>query len=81
MADLDFEKNVKVFSMTRIKDESGISGTGKVLVGVIFPSGKVVVEWIVSSRPSTMGLFDSFEEFEEIHVASHPLNDTLISWG
>ena len=68
------------FSMNRKEDESGVSGTGRVLVGVIFPSGKVIVEWIVNSRPSSMGFYDSFDEFKAIHVLTHPRNETSFTW-
>lgn len=58
------------FYLNRLKDETGISRTGRVLEGVLLQSGKVFVEW----RPphSTMGIYNSFEEFKIIHVDCHP---------
>jgi len=35
----------KRFYLNRIKDETGISRTGRVLEGVLTQSGKVFVEW------------------------------------
>lgn len=34
------------FEMVRSEDESGVSGTGTVAVGVEFPSGLVELEWL-----------------------------------
>ena len=58
------------FYLNRIKDETGVSRTGRVLEGVLMQSGKVFVEW----RPphSTIGIYNSFEEFKIIHVDCHP---------
>jgi hypothetical protein len=58
------------FWLKRIKDETGVSRTGRVLEGVLTQAGKVLVEW----RPphSTMGIYNDFGEFMLIHVDSHP---------
>lgn len=58
------------FYLNRIKDETGISRTGRVLEGALCPDGKVVTQW----RPphSTMGIYNSMKEFRIIHVDCHP---------
>ena len=58
------------FYLRRIKDETGISRTGRVLEGVLTQSGKVITEW----RPphSTIGVYNSMSEFMTIHVDCHP---------
>lgn len=38
--------NLRRFQLVRHEDESGVSGTGVVAVGVEFPSGYVEVEWL-----------------------------------
>ena len=58
------------FKMLRKVDETGVSGTGEVLFGVVLPTGRVVVEWR-SPRP-TLGIYSSISEFAEIHVDAHP---------
>jgi len=40
------------FYLNRLVDASGISGTGMVAMGIVFPSGKAVLEWIVGDHPS-----------------------------
>ena len=72
----------KVFQMIRNGDESGTSGTGKVLDGVIFPSGKVVICWDPDSARvegvNSVSVFDSFEQFHSIHIGQHTNNGTEI---
>ena len=64
------------FYLNRIKDETGISRTGRVLEGVLTQSGRVIVEW----RPphSTMGIYSSMEEFRTIHVDCHPSMNEVV---
>jgi hypothetical protein len=53
------------FVLNRTKDISGISGTGIVAEGVVFPSGRVVIEWY-GSRPSIV-IWQNLEDPEFIH--------------
>ena len=76
---------MNIFTMIRHGDESGVSGTGRVLDGVVFHNGKVVICWrtdIDGSRhgASSLGIYDSWEDFEFIHIDSHPKNQTRIVW-
>ena len=78
----------KVFSMIRNADESGHSGTGHVLDGVVFPSGKVVVCWdpddskvkIGDKNVNSIAVFDSMDAFQAIHIGQHPTNGTVIKF-
>ena len=45
-----------MFQLLPHEDPSGVSGVGRVAVGVVFPSGKVVLEWLGSY--STFGIYD-----------------------
>lgn len=56
---------VAEFYLLRKEDESGVSGTGEVAVGVQFPSGVCVMEWLV--EPHTHGWYDSVNDVIEIH--------------
>lgn len=73
-----FRYPTQVFEMIRNGDESGVSGTGTVLHGVVFPSGKCVIEW-VSPTPSQT-VFENFEAFKRVHIDAHPTNNTEILW-
>jgi hypothetical protein len=56
---------LRVFQLLRDEDPSGVSGVGRVAVGVVFPSGKVVLEWLGSH--STFGIYDNLRRVEHIH--------------
>lgn len=65
------------FYMERVRDESGISGTGKVLEGCVTSSGKCFVEWL-GDVPSDC-IYPSFNSFKKVHVDSHP-HTAVIVW-
>lgn len=66
----------KAFDMIRHGDETGTSGTGLVLSGVIFPDGVVTVRWSTKDNPNSTVVYDSFEDFKAIHIDAHPNNET-----
>lgn len=70
---------MRTFTLTRGNDESGVSGTGLVLEGVQFTDGRVILEW--TSLPRSTVVWDTYEEFWKIHVASHPSNDSVVHWS
>lgn len=55
----------KEFYLLRIEDESGISGTGVVARGMIFPSGKVVLEW--QTFHTSICIYQNINDVESIH--------------
>lgn len=56
------------FYLNRVRDESGVSGTGVVAVGVVMPSGHAVMEW-TSTRTGIPGFefHTTIENVEAIH--------------
>lgn len=75
----------KLFAIHRDTDESGVSGTGHVLDGVLFHTGQVVICWRTDVEASqhghsSLGIYPSWEAFEFIHISSHPSNKTRIDW-
>jgi hypothetical protein len=73
----------KLFSLIRNADETGVSGIGRVLDGVIFHNGQVVTCWrtdIKKDGPgfSSLGVYPSWEAFKSIHIDPHPENRTEI---
>jgi len=76
----------RVFTLIRHIDESGISGTGRVLDGVIFHTGQVVVCWrsdISTEKPgyNSPGVYPSWEAFLQVHVRPHLPEATEIRFG
>lgn len=79
--------NPQMFSIIRVNDETGISGQGRVLDGVVFHNGKVAICWRTDTPDSkslhghsSITVFDSFKAFKAIHIDSHPDNKTEIKW-
>ena len=60
-----YKKEMKIFYLKRIEDESGISGTGRIAQGFIFDNGKVALTWL-SEHPSVT-IYDSIGEVHAIH--------------
>jgi hypothetical protein len=71
--------NNRVFSMIRKSDFSGVSGTGRVLDGIVWHNGKVSVCWRTDPN-SSITVYDSLDIFKRIHIDSHPNNGTELVW-
>ena len=68
---------IRTFEVFRTEDETGISGSGKVLEGTVFSDGFCCVRWVSATSPGhSSSVFDSFGLFMQIHVNSHPGNKT-----
>jgi len=61
----DARREMDVFELVRDEDISGVSGIGVVALGVVFPSGRVVLEWLGSR--STFGIYNDLSDVERIH--------------
>jgi hypothetical protein len=55
----------RLFRLQRDTDISGISGTGRVADGVLWPDGTVTIRWR-GARPSTVG-WNGIEDVEAIN--------------
>jgi len=53
------------FQLVRNHDVTGVSGTGIVVLGVQFPSGKVIIQW-QGDYPSLV-IWDSIEDAMVVH--------------
>lgn len=82
--------NPRVFTIIRKSDESGVSGTGRVLDGTIFHNGQVVVCWRgdvhsdedgAASGVSSLGVYPDWDAFKQLHIDSHPSNRTEVIFG
>jgi hypothetical protein len=62
--------------------ERGVSGTGRVLDGVVFHNGTVVICWRTEEKHgyTSVGVSDTWEAFTFVHIDSHPTNQTEIQW-
>lgn len=62
---MTLKEQPKVFYLERKKDVSGVSGLGIVATGVLFPSGKAVIEWLTFH--SSMAIYQNIEDITKIH--------------
>ena len=53
------------FYLNRTVDVSGISGEGRIAEGVVFSTGKVVLQWIAEYQSTAV--YDSMEDLISIH--------------
>lgn len=72
---------LRTFAVERQADESGVSGTGIVLEGVVFSTGVTVIHWLTPPPFGSLNIFSTFEQFMAIHVGPHPTNQTRIHWS
>lgn len=75
----------RVFSVVRRADETGVSGAGRVLDGILFHNGQVVVCWRGDVQNedgfSSLGVYPSWEAFKHVHIDSHPTNEAQVVFG
>ena len=71
-------QGMRTFTVVRRGDESGVSGTGVVIEGVIFATGTCVCHWLTPPPSGSVAIWSSFAEFVAIHIAPHPGNKTAI---
>lgn len=76
----------QLFTLIRHSDETGISGIGRILDGVIFHTGQVIVCWrtdlsIEQKGFSSLAIYASWEAFKHIHIDAHPPAQTEIKFG
>jgi len=56
---------LKRFYLERTLDPVGISGTGVIAEGVVFSTGKVVLQWLTEYQ--SIGIYDSISDVLSIH--------------
>lgn len=68
----------RMFTMIRKADATGVSGTGRILDGIVFHNGQVVICWRsdINGRKgfSSICIYPSWEAFKHVHIDPHPKN-------
>lgn len=59
-------RNIRTFTLQRVEDESGVSGTGVVAEGVEFSGGTAVLNWL-SFHPAVNVYFHGMKTVEALH--------------
>ena len=72
-------RGLKTFTVCRQKDESGVSGEGVVIEGVVLATGQCIIHWLYPPPRGGIAIFDSMSDFIKVHIEPHPGNKTIIT--
>ena len=73
-------QGIRTFTIARQYDETGVSGVGVVIEGVVLATGQAIIHWLTPAPRGSIAFFDAFDDFIKIHVKSHPTNHTIITF-
>ena len=73
-------EGIRTFTVCRQHDETGVSGEGVIIEGVVLASGHCIVHWLFPPPRGGIAIFDSLEDFLKVHVKPHPENKTIITF-
>ena len=65
-------RGVRAFTVCRQHDETGVSGEGVVVEGVLFATGQCVIHWLTPVPRGSLSIFDSIQDFISVHITPHP---------
>ena len=72
-------RGITSFTVYRQQDETGVSGEGVVIEGVVMATGQCVVHWLYPPPRGGIAIFDSMSDFVKVHIERHPANQTIIT--
>ena len=73
-------QGIRTFTVCRQTDETGVSGEGIVIEGVVLATGQCVIHWLYPPPRGGIAIFDSMQDFLKVHVLPHPSNKTIITF-
>ena len=73
-------RGIRSFTVCRQHDQTGVSGEGVIIEGVVLASGHCIIHWLTPSPRGALAIFDSFDDFIKIHIKPHPTNNTIITF-
>jgi hypothetical protein len=73
-------QGIRTFTIARQYDETGISGIGVVIEGVVLATGQAIIHWLTPAPRGALAIFDSMDDFIKIHIKPHPDNASILTW-
>jgi hypothetical protein len=73
-------RGIRTFTVCRQHDETGVSGEGVVIEGVVLGTGQCIVHWLYPTPRGGIAIFDSMSDFIKVHIGPHPSNKTIITY-
>jgi hypothetical protein len=73
-------RGIQTFTVARRSDETGVSGEGVVIEGVLLATGQCIAHWLYPRPKGSIAIFDSMNDFITVHIKPHPGNRTIITY-
>jgi hypothetical protein len=73
-------QGIRTFTIARQYDETGVSGIGVVIEGVVLATGQAIIHWLTPAPRGALAIFDSMDDFIKIHIRPHPGNASILTW-
>ena len=73
-------RGIQTFTVARQADETGVSGEGVVIEGVVLATGQCIALWLYPRPKGSIAIFDSMNDFITVHIKPHPGNRTIITY-
>ena len=73
-------EGIRTFTIARQYDDTGVSGTGVVIEGVVLATGQAIIHWLTPAPRGALAIFDSMTDFIKIHINPHPDNSSILTW-
>ena len=73
-------RGIRSFTVCRQHDQTGVSGEGVIIEGIVLASGHCIIHWLFPPPRGGIAIFDSWEDFLKVHVKPHPENKTIITF-
>ena len=73
-------RGIQTFTVARQNDETGVSGEGVVIEGVLLATGQCIAHWLYPRPKGSIAIFDSMNDFITVHIKPHPGNRTIITY-
>lgn len=73
-------QGIRAFTVCRQHDDTGVSGEGIVIEGVVLATGQCIVHWLYPPPRGGIAVFDSMSDFVKVHIEPHPENRTIITY-
>jgi hypothetical protein len=70
-------RGIEAFTVCRQHDETGVSGEGVIIEGVVLGTGQCIVHWLYPPPRGGIAIFDSMTDFIKVHIEPHPANKTF----
>tara|TARA_Y100000310_G_scaffold343994_1_gene454429 strand:+ start:800 stop:1156 length:357 start_codon:yes stop_codon:yes gene_type:complete len=73
-------EGIRTFTIARQYDDTGVSGVGVVVEGVVLATGQAIIHWLTPAPRGALAIFDSMDDFIKIHIKPHPDNASILTW-